>query len=158
LDSTYSAGFGFNTISITNGAPGRPAFLLADGIPYSQSDLFAYNQSPGLRPLSATSAPTTLDIPYVDPNAGRAPRIQQWNLTLQRELTADLVAQAAWVGNRVVWLQNDHLVDYNALTPQRLASLGIDVTNPVDQKLLTSQLGSSMAQARLQSALRRASP
>lgn len=147
-DSTYSAGFGFNSINVSNAAPGKPAFLLANGIPYSQSDLFAYNQSPGLRPLSSTSAPTTLDIPFVDPNAGRAPRIQQWNITIQRQLTADLVVQAAYVGNRVIWLENNSQVDYNALTPQRLASAGIDITSATDQKLLTSQLGSAAAKAR----------
>jgi hypothetical protein len=142
---TYSAGFGFNKLSFANPGSGKAAFLLQNGIPYSAADLFANTQIPGLRPLNPNAAPATLDIPYVDPNAGRPPRIQQWNITLQRELTRDLVVQAAYVGNRAVWLQNDSLIDYNALSPQRLTMFGIDLTKSADRSLLTSQIGSTTA-------------
>jgi hypothetical protein len=144
-DLSMSAGFGFNTLNFANPGTGRSAFHLQDGMPYNTTDLFAYNQSPGLRPLSANAAPTTLDVPYVDPNGGRPPRILQWNITIQRELNKDLVVQAAYVANRAVWLQNDSMVDYNAITPQRLASYGLDVTNATDRTLLSSQIGSTTA-------------
>jgi len=142
---TYSAGFGFNTLSFANPGTGKAAFPLKDGIPYKISDLFANNQIPGLRPLVPTAAPATLDVPYVDRNAGRPPRIMQWNITLQRELSRDLVVQAAYVGNRAAWLQNDAMVDYNALTPQRLAAFGIDLNKSADRTLMTSQIGSTTA-------------
>ncbi len=69
----------------------------------------------------------------------------QWNVTIQRELTKDLVIQAAYVGNRAVWLQNDNMVDYNMLTPQRLATFGIDPMIAADRTLLSSQIGSTTA-------------
>lgn len=41
--------------------------------------------------------------PYrIDRNAGRPPRINQWNISVQRELTRDLVVEAAYVGNHSV--------------------------------------------------------
>jgi hypothetical protein len=142
---TYSAGFGFNKLSFANPGSGKAAFILKDGIPYSQADLFANTQVPGLRPLNPNAAPAALDIPYVDRNAGQPPRVVQWNITLQRELTRDLVVQAAYVGNRAVWLQNDSLIDYNANTPERLAAYGIDLNKPADRSLMTSQIGSTTA-------------
>src|SRR5260370_19038046 len=88
---TYSAGFGFNTLSFANPGAGKAAFQLKDGIPYNISDLFANSQTPGLRPLNPGSAPATLDVPFADANAGRPPRIQQWTIALQRTLSQDLV-------------------------------------------------------------------
>ncbi len=65
-DLGMSAGFGFNTLNIANPGAARPAFLLKDGIPYTTENLFAYNQSPGLRPVTSTTSPTMLDVPHVD--------------------------------------------------------------------------------------------
>jgi len=144
----YSAGFGFNTLNYASPGTGQAAFLLKNGIPYNLSDLLANTQIPGLRPLNPSAAPATLDIPFIDPNAGRPPRIQQYNVTLQRELSRDLVVQGAYVGNRAVWLENDSLIDYNMLTPQRLAAFGLNLNNAADRTLLTSQIGSTTAKAR----------
>jgi hypothetical protein len=144
-DLAMSAGFGFNTLNFTNPGSGRPAFQLQNGIPYTLSDLTANDQRPGLRPVNPTASPAALDVPLIDPNAGRPPRILQWNISLQRELNKDLVVQAAYVGNRVVWLQNDAMLDYNALTPERLAAFGLDLNNSADRSLLTSQIGSATA-------------
>ena len=45
--------------------------------------------------------------------AGR-PRINQWNVSLQREVIKNLVAEAAYVGNRAAWLQaGGNLINYN---------------------------------------------
>jgi hypothetical protein len=144
-DLTLAAGYGLNTLNFSNPGSGRPAFFLQNGIPYTQAQLFANNQSPGLYPVNANAAPAALPVAYVDPNGGRPPRILQWNITLQRELSKDLVVQAAYVGNRAVWLQNDSMVDYNAITPQRLAAFGLDLNNSADRSLLTSQIGSTTA-------------
>jgi hypothetical protein len=56
--------------------------------------------------------------------------------------------EAAYVGNRAVWLQADAMIDFNALTAQRLASYGLNVNDATDQKLLTSAIGSAQVQAR----------
>jgi hypothetical protein len=144
-DPTVSAGYGFNTLALANPGSGRPSYYLKDGMPLKITDIFAYDQRPGIRPLNPTAAPATLDVPRVDANAGRPPRILQWNLTVQRELTRDLVVQAAYVGNRVIWLQNDAMVDLNANTPQRLAAVGINLNVAADRTLMTSQIGSTTA-------------
>ena len=144
----YSAGFGFNTLNFATPSTGRAAFLLKNGIPYNVTDLFADEQVPGLRPVNPSAAPATLDVPHIDHNAGRPPRVVQWNITLQRELMRDLVVQAAYVGNRAIWLTNDAMMDYNASSPERLASFGLDVNLAADRSLLTSQIGSAAAVAR----------
>ena len=59
------------------------------------------------------------------------------------KLTKDLVVEAAYVGNRGVWEQANGLVSLNALTPQRIASFGLNVNNPADYALLTSPLSST---------------
>ena len=143
--SSLSAGFGFNTISIANPGAGKPAFLLKDGNPYNPADLFANSQIPGLRPLNPNAAPATLDIPFIDPGADRPPRIMQYNVTLQREITRDLILQAAYVGNRGVWLRNDSMQDLNAISDQRLAAYHIDLNVAADRSLMTSQISSTTA-------------
>jgi hypothetical protein len=84
----------------------------------------------------------------MDRNAGRPSRIIQWNVALQREIARDLAVEAAYVGNRGVWLQSSSYWDLNALTPQRIASYGLDINNAVDRTLLTSPLNSAAATQR----------
>ena len=69
----------------------------------------------------------------VDPNGGRPPRINQWNISLQREVTKDLVLEASYVGNRGAWLQSGgNLISYNAINPSVYQKLGLDITNADD--------------------------
>jgi hypothetical protein len=56
---------------------------------------------------------------------------------LQRQLMRDLVVEASYVGNRGVWWSAPPLIDINALTPDRLASFGLDINNANDRALLT---------------------
>jgi hypothetical protein len=67
---------------------------------------------------------------------------------LQRQITRDLVLEAAYVGNRGAWEQANSLIDLNGLTPQRIASLGLDINSAADRTLLTSRLDSALAQQR----------
>jgi hypothetical protein len=55
---------------------------------------------------------------------------------------------ASYVGNRGAWFQANSLVDLNALTPERIASFGLDIRNAADRTLLTSQIGSALAAQR----------
>ena len=59
-----------------------------------------------------------------------------WSIGVQREIFQNLAIEASYVGNRGAWWQGNNLIDVNALTAQRIASFGLDVTNPSDQKLL----------------------
>jgi len=86
----------------------------------------------------------------VDPNAGRPARIWQWSIGLQREITHDLVAEAAYIGNRGVWWAAQTMSPYasNAIPPWKLAALGLSLDNPDDRRLLTSALSSAYANTR----------
>jgi hypothetical protein len=145
LTAANAAGFGFNTLNFAGAGTGQAAFSFSDGMPYNVADLFANDLNPGLRPLNAAAAPAAASVPWMDRNGGRPPRIMQWNISIQRELSRDMVAQAAYVGNRAVWLENNSMTDLNALTPERLASFGLDVDVAADRSLLTSQIGSATA-------------
>ncbi|HXJ38114.1 MAG TPA: hypothetical protein VNH18_02480, partial [Bryobacteraceae bacterium] len=79
---------------------------------------------------------------------GRPPRVNQWNISLQREIMKDLVVEAAYVGNRGAWFQANNLISYNAVDPATLKTLNIDLTNPNDRQLLTSSITSPVAVAR----------
>jgi hypothetical protein len=83
----------------------------------------------------------------MDPNGGRPPRINQWNIGIQRELTPDLVVEAAWVGNRGTWLQANNLDDINGLTAQKLAAVGLNPNDANARTLLASTFASGKPQA-----------
>jgi hypothetical protein len=140
-----SSGTGFNTLNFSNATYGAPALQLSSGLNYDPNSLYVASFNPGIQPV-----PGTINSPSaaVDRNGGRPPRTNQWNISVQREIAKDLVVEAAYVGNRGVWEQANGLVSLNALTPQRIASFGLDVNNPTDYALLTSPLSSSQAIAR----------
>jgi hypothetical protein len=56
--------------------------------------------------------------------------------------------EAAYVGNRGVWWQANALKNTNALTPEQLASFGLDINNANDRTLLNSRLNSPTAAQR----------
>ena len=99
----------------------------------------------GLYPLAGTlSAPPVA----IDGNAGRPPRQIQWSIGIQHEIFSNLVVEASYVGNRGAWWEANELINVNALTPERIASFGLDVNNAADRTLLTSPLNSSLAAQR----------
>jgi hypothetical protein len=131
---------GWNTLSWSNPSYGERALQFAGGLNYSLAELYLESTDPGIRPSSGQlNTPPTL----IDPNAGRPPRMNQWNIALQREITRDLLVEAAYVGNRGVWFLSNSLVDLNPLTPQRLMAYGLDINNAADRALLTSPISSA---------------
>jgi len=142
-----SQGMGFNSIPFAGSSFGQPATLLRNGLAglYDPNVLFGATYDPGLRvaPGSLQSATAIFD-----PNGGRPPRLNSWNISVQRELTKNLSVEAAYVGNRGVWFRADGLVDYNAVTADRLRSFGLDVNNATDRTLLTSRIDSPAVAAR----------
>ncbi|MBV8820788.1 MAG: carboxypeptidase regulatory-like domain-containing protein [Acidobacteriaceae bacterium] len=128
---------------ITTPSFGQPVMTLQNGIPFTPSPW--PNLNPGQFPFPGTLTPPKV---AVDQNAGRPARQYQWSIGLQRELSRNVVVEAAYVGNRGVWWNAPGLIDVNALTPQRLASYGLDINNPADQKLLAAPLNSPTAVAR----------
>ncbi len=138
-------GLGWNTLNFTTTSYGDPALTFKNGLQYDRSKLYEATFDPGLKPsLGQIDNPPAL----IDSNAGRAPRINQWNIALQREVFQNLSVEVAYVGNRGVWYTANSLVDLNANTPARLASFGLDINIAADRTLLTSRLDSPLAISR----------
>ena len=138
-------GTGWNSIAFSSSAFGVAPTTLAQGLQYPASALTNASLSPGIRP-----DPGQIDPPsyYLDNNAGRPPRINQWNLSLQRQITPNLSVQVAYVGNRGVWLQGDNMEDLNGLTNARIAAAGLNLNSTADQNLLLSPMNSAQVVAR----------
>jgi hypothetical protein len=136
---------GWNTIPFSSPQYGAPALILKNGLVYKLADLYKENYNAGIRPVPGQiNSPPNL----IDPNAGRPPRVIQWNISLQREITGNMVVELAYVGNRGVWFQSNSMINLNANTPERLRSFGLNVNDAADRALLTSPLGSPQVQAR----------
>jgi hypothetical protein len=92
------------------------------------------------------------DSPWFNPDGARPSRINSWNIGLQREITPNMVAEAAYVGNRGVWETsgdngNLALIELNATPLSHLDALGLNPANPANLALLTSTFASGAPQA-----------
>ena len=137
---------GWGNLQFTSPGVGLQAFSLMNGLPYTRSQLGANQFNPGVAPvagLGISGYPTF----WLDPNSARPPRINQWNISLQREVLRDLLVEAAYVGNRGVWLQTSSLNDLNGVTPQRLAQFGLNLASASDRTLLNSPISSAAVTA-----------
>ena len=108
--STLGAG-GWNTFNFQSPAFGEPGALLRTGLNYSRDELYRVNNNAGIRP-----SPGQVDSPpqWIHPDAGKMPRLNQWSISLQREITRDLVVDVAYVGNRGKGFTANNLVSLNA--------------------------------------------
>lgn len=136
-------GVGWNQLAFTDPVVGQAAATLAGGLMYNPADLTSVTLDPGIVPY-----PGKINSPnyFLDPNGGRPPRVYQWNISLQRELTQDLSVELAYVGNRSIWITATNLINLNATNPQRLADLGFDLTSTADRAILTSTFASGVPQ------------
>jgi Carboxypeptidase regulatory-like domain/TonB dependent receptor len=136
---------GWNILYFTSPAYGDPAVLLRQGLQYNPATLYGNSLNPGIQPLPGQvgTAPA-----FIDRNAGRPPRINQWSAGIQRQITTNLMIEAAYVGNRGVWMNAPNMMDLNGITPQRLAAYGLNLANAADRTVLTSRLSSAAAIAR----------
>ncbi len=141
---TLGAG-GWNTINFESSAFGAPGAVLRDGLVYNRDDLFRVANDPGIRP---SPGQLNLPSPWIHPDAGHPPRLQQWTVSVQRELTRDLMVEAAYIGNRGTGFTWNTLTNLNAIGLDRLSSFGLDINNPADQALLRARLDSPLAQQR----------
>jgi hypothetical protein len=140
-----SLGMGFNSIGFSNPTFGDPALYLRNGLQYDRAELLSASYNPGIRPQPGqTNSPPAM----VDPDAGRPSRMFNWNISVQRELTNDLVLEAAYVGNRGAWFRADGLNQFNGISDERLRAFGLDLNNSADVTLLTQTITSAAVAAR----------
>ncbi len=142
-----TVGTGFNTLTIPSPGNGVAAGTLSAPLVFNQAALYGASYDPGVNviPGAAVQAAPA----YVDPNGGRPPRVSQWNISVQREITKDIVVEAAFIGNKAAWLNaGSGLINYNAVSPAKLQSLGLgDLTNPATLSLLNATITSPLAVA-----------
>ena len=137
-------GVGFNT-KLYADAFGLPGAKLANGLSWSQQELFGATFDPGVLPARGTVQNHPV---YYSDSSGRPPRVNQWNISLQRSIGKDLTVEAAYVGNRAVWLQSDNMLNLNAVTLDNIKGAGFDLGNATDRSILTGTWTSAAAQAR----------
>ena len=70
--------------------------------------------------ISASAGNAADDMWYISPDSGVAPRFKNWSLSVQRELPWNLVAEAAYIGNRGTRLSSPHQ-PFNHLDPKHYA-------------------------------------
>ena len=144
-----SSSTGFNTINfgaldiVNNGEAGR----LSNPLVWDSNILYGAAYDPAFNTY-VTGASLQNSPGNVDPNSGRPPRVNQWNISLQREIRKDLVVEASYVGNRGVWFTANGLVSYNAIDPKVLAARGIDLNSAADRSLLVGPISAAAAVVR----------
>jgi hypothetical protein len=119
--------------------------VLSEGIPLTPQQIAWPNFSSSYYPLPGTLTPPPF---VIDQNGGRPARQYMWSVGIQREVVRNLVIDVAYVANRGIWWNAPTQVNYNALTPERLAQFGLNINNPADVALLISPLNSAAAAAR----------
>jgi hypothetical protein len=127
-------------------ATGQPAMTLATGVPLTYAQIAYPNFNASHYPVVAV--PGTPGAPvgeWIDKNAGRPSRSYQWSVGVQREIVRNLVAEAAYVGNRGIWWPTPGAVNYNANTPQALLADGLDITQASARTILAAPIGSAAA-------------
>ncbi len=138
-------GVGYNNYSVSAPTFGTAGANLNQGLVYPPSALVGTLYNPGLYPAAGQISPVPT---WIDPNGGgRPPRVNQWNISVQREITKDIVIEAAYVGNRSVWNQANSLQDLNALSLTRVSAAGININTTAGQNLLKSTFSSGIPQA-----------
>jgi hypothetical protein len=127
-------GFTQNTATAPTPAVGEDIFKLRDGVPASVDPVWPVFDPNLGHPVGSVVGAQTL----LDPNAGRPSRILQWNVSLQREITRNLVVEASYVANRGVWQSNGSMSTFNNVSEQLLAHYGFKLMDATDNTLLNT--------------------
>ena len=96
------AGTFYNGLNINNGIGG-----VFKGYPYTISNTYTSSIAQPLllsNPYPATGAVTSLSITGIDPNY-RNPRVYEWSLGIQRQITSDMLAEVDYFGSSGSHLQ-----------------------------------------------------
>ncbi len=119
---------------------------LATGVPLTYAQVAWPNFNPSHFPVvPVAGTPGSAPGSWIDPHAGYPSKSYQWSIGVQREIFRDLVVNAAYVGNRGVWLPSTGAVNYNANTPQALLADGLDITTAAARAILAAPIGTAAA-------------
>jgi hypothetical protein len=142
-----------NTGQLTNTPTGIAAFAQLNtpgAIPQPVWPNFNVAQTP--LPGQTTSG----FLAFLDPGAARPPRQNQYSIGVQRELSHNLVLEAAYVANRGVWWGTGGVGAtgpqgyLNQVSPQAFAQFGLNpYTTPADNLLVGSALSSAAVVAKV---------
>jgi hypothetical protein len=143
-----------NTANITNTPTGVNAYLPLN-TPGTIPQPAWPNFDPGQTPLPGST--TSGFLQFVDPNAARPARQNQWSIGIQRELTGNTIIEASYVGNRGVWWSGGTVTApvgpygyINQVSPAAFAAYGLNpYTNANDNLLLGQTLASSAVISRV---------
>jgi len=140
----FTPGGIINNITTPTLPNGFDDFKLQDGIPPSKYQPAWPVFNPGFSFTPGTVNAIQGGAPLIDPNAGRPDRTYQWNITVQREITRNLVVEGAYIGNRNIWQPTGGFQDFNAVSVDMLKRYGFTVDSSAqgidDQKLLNAKL------------------
>ncbi len=141
----FTPGGIINNVATPTLPNGFDDFKLGDGIPVSRYNPVVATSDPGAGFARGTVPNNNLST-FVDPNGGRPDRTYQWNISIQREITRNVVVEAAYVGNRNIWGSTNQFQDFNAVSPQMLQRLGFTIDTSAqglaDATLLNTRLNS----------------
>jgi len=93
----------------TPGAIVAPAWPIAD---------------PNRYPVAGTVGGTPAGF-MADANENRPPRVNQWSVGVQREITRDFVMEASYIGNRAVWIPGGPSAFLSQISPAEYAQYGL---------------------------------
>jgi TonB dependent receptor-like, beta-barrel len=131
--------------------PGAPLMTLSQGVtiggsPLTPGQIAWPNFDPGYYPIGGGipgSGPQ-----YMDQNAGRPARQYQYSISVQHQITRNLVVQGAYVGNKGIWFPayaGAPMNNYNYLSTDLLNHYGLSLSNPADLATLLAPIGSAAA-------------
>lgn len=149
--SFNAPGYGNNVLT-GNLAGGNP---YATGNPYGNPSLVWPNFDPEKYPTRTVCPGTAATTCYAPQSPfisidydSRPPRIFQYSVSLQRQITNTIVVEASYIGNRGVWFTAPAMntTNYNTLQLADLQRMGINPAVAADRALLTTPLGSSITQ------------
>lgn len=109
------------------------------------------NFDPGQSPLPGQISGFN-GLGFIDPQASRPPRQDQYSIGIQREFSRDFVLEASYVGNRGVWWTGVTAINpyLNQVSPATFAKYGLNpYTNAADNLLLSQPISSAAVIARV---------
>ncbi|HLH42960.1 MAG TPA: carboxypeptidase regulatory-like domain-containing protein [Bryobacteraceae bacterium] len=137
-----------NTADLTSAPAGVNAFVNIQ-TPGAMPQPSWPNFNPGQTPLPGQITGFS-GFSFLDPNASRPGRQNQWSLGVQREITPNTVIEATYIGNRGVWWPGGPYGYLNQVLPAAFAAYGLSpYSNPTDNLLLGSALKDSAVINRL---------